>query len=131
MRDSPTSCDACIDDHYAGKKRLKTYRRAPSVLIALVAVFILNQRKKMKSKFIACAVAFAALLPGLSEAKGCLKGAAVGGVGGHFAGHHGLIGAAAGCAVGHHLANKPRPEKNSATPTTQSAQQQQLAPGTH
>jgi hypothetical protein len=33
---------------------------------------------------------------------GCLSGAAVGGVVGHFAGHHGLIGAGVGCAVGHH-----------------------------
>ncbi len=47
-----------------------------------------------------------ALLSGPAAAKGCLKGAAVGGVGGHVAGHHGLIGAAAGCAVGHHIANK-------------------------
>jgi hypothetical protein len=47
-----------------------------------------------------------ALLPGVSNAKGCLKGAAVGAVGGHVAGRHAVIGAAAGCAVGHHLANK-------------------------
>lgn len=47
-----------------------------------------------------------AILPGASNAKGCLKGAAVGGVGGHVAGHHGLIGAAAGCVVGRHMANK-------------------------
>ncbi|HVH80001.1 MAG TPA: hypothetical protein VM782_11455 [Stellaceae bacterium] len=33
---------------------------------------------------------------------GCLSGAAVGGVAGHFVGHHGLIGAGIGCAVGHH-----------------------------
>jgi hypothetical protein len=44
--------------------------------------------------------------PGVSEAKGCLKGAAVGGVAGHMAGHHGTMGAAAGCAVGHHEASK-------------------------
>jgi hypothetical protein len=44
--------------------------------------------------------------PGSSEAKGCLKGAAVGGVAGHMAGHHGTVGAAAGCAVGHHEASK-------------------------
>ena len=35
---------------------------------------------------------------------GCLSGAAVGGVAGHFVGHHGLIGAGVGCAVGHHRA---------------------------
>ncbi len=40
------------------------------------------------------------------HAKGCLKGAAVGGVAGHFAGHHGFLGAAAGCAIGHHEATK-------------------------
>ena len=41
-----------------------------------------------------------------AEAKGCLKGAAVGGVAGHFAGHHGLLGAAAGCVIGRHEAKK-------------------------
>lgn len=40
-------------------------------------------------------------------AAGCLKGAAAGGVGGHFVGKgHALAGAAAGCAVGHHVAKK-------------------------
>lgn len=33
---------------------------------------------------------------------GCVKGALVGGVIGHFAGHHGVLGALAGCAYGHH-----------------------------
>ena len=41
-----------------------------------------------------------------AEAKGCLKGAAVGGIGGHVAGGHGLLGAGAGCLVGRHIANK-------------------------
>jgi hypothetical protein len=41
-----------------------------------------------------------------ANAKGCLKGAAVGGVAGHFAHHHGVLGAAAGCAIGHHRANQ-------------------------
>ena len=40
---------------------------------------------------------------GAAEA-GCLTGAVVGGVGGHYVGHHALLGAAAGCAVGHHMA---------------------------
>lgn len=40
-----------------------------------------------------------------ADAKGCLKGAAVGGLAGHVAGH-GVLGAAGGCAVGHHMANK-------------------------
>ena len=38
-------------------------------------------------------------------AKGCIKGAVVGGVAGHMA-HHGVLGAAGGCAVGHHMASK-------------------------
>lgn len=38
-------------------------------------------------------------------AAGCLKGAAVGGVGGHLVGKgHAVAGAAIGCAVGHHRA---------------------------
>jgi uncharacterized protein YcfJ len=44
-----------------------------------------------------------------ADAKGCLKGAAVGGLAGHVAGH-GLLGAAGGCAVGHHMANKEQRE---------------------
>ena len=44
--------------------------------------------------------------PQIASAKGCLKGAVVGGVGGHVAGGHGVLGAAAGCAVGRHMANK-------------------------
>jgi hypothetical protein len=46
-----------------------------------------------------------------AQAKGCLKGAAVGGVAGHFAGHHGLMGAAAGCVIGRHEANKRERER--------------------
>jgi outer membrane lipoprotein SlyB len=38
-------------------------------------------------------------------AKGCIKGAIVGGVAGSAVGH-GKLGAAAGCVVGHHEANK-------------------------
>ncbi len=41
-----------------------------------------------------------------AQAAGCLKGAAVGGVGGHFLGHHAVAGAVVGCAVGHHAAAK-------------------------
>lgn len=50
-----------------------------------------------------------ALLAGGSPAfaKGCLKGAAVGGVGGHYVGKgHAVMGAAAGCWYGHHRAAK-------------------------
>lgn len=40
---------------------------------------------------------------GSADAAGCLKGAVVGGVAGHFA-HHPIVGAAVGCAIGHHRA---------------------------
>jgi outer membrane lipoprotein SlyB len=40
-----------------------------------------------------------------ADAKGCIKGAIVGGVAGHAV-HHGLMGAAAGCVIGHHEAKK-------------------------
>lgn len=40
-----------------------------------------------------------------AQAKGCVKGAVVGGVAGHAV-HHGVLGAAGGCAVGHHEAAK-------------------------
>jgi uncharacterized protein YcfJ len=56
----------------------------------------------------ACAIALAS--PAGVEAKDCIKGAIVGGVAGHMAGH-GKLGAAAGCVVGHHEANKADPNK--------------------
>lgn len=42
----------------------------------------------------------------MAQAKGCLKGALVGGAAGHVVGHHSVLGAAAGCAIGHHRAHK-------------------------
>jgi hypothetical protein len=63
----------------------------------------------MKSILIPAVLALA-LTTGVSfapaQAAGCLKGAAVGGVAGHMAGHHGVLGAGAGCVIGHHEANK-------------------------
>jgi hypothetical protein len=46
-----------------------------------------------------------------SYGAGCVKGAAVGGIAGHVAGHHGVIGAGAGCIIGHHEASKQAKEK--------------------
>lgn len=60
------------------------------------------------SKLIAVALIAGAAslsLGATAQAKGCIKGAIVGGVAGHMAGH-GKMGAAAGCAVGHHHASK-------------------------
>jgi hypothetical protein len=67
--------------------------------------------------------AIAALIAGIAltgvsgvEAKGCLKGAVVGGVGGHFL-HHPVLGAIAGCAIGHHEAVKKEREQKAALKT--------------
>ncbi len=59
-----------------------------------------------------------------AEAKGCIKGALVGGVAGHFMHRHTLLGAAAGCIVGHHLAHKKEQEQKAAA---QKAQAQHAA----
>lgn len=61
----------------------------------------------MKVIFTCAVLAFALVgATGAADAKGCIKGAVVGGAAGHFAHHHGVIGAAAGCAIGHHEASK-------------------------
>ena len=53
----------------------------------------------------ACAAALSMASIAGADAKGCIKGAIAGGVAGHMV-RHGKIGAAAGCAIGHHEANK-------------------------
>jgi hypothetical protein len=52
-----------------------------------------------------------------AEAKGCIKGALVGGTAGHLA-HHTLIGAAAGCVIGHHEAAKHDKEMQNPAPAS-------------
>ena len=60
-------------------------------------------------------VSAAAATPAYSA--GCLKGAAVGGVGGHFVGKgHAVAGAAIGCAVGHHRAKVAARQQDAARP---------------
>lgn len=55
-------------------------------------------------------LSFATAAP--ADAKGCIKGAIVGGVAGHYVGRgHALAGAAAGCIAGHHLAKKHARER--------------------
>jgi len=67
--------------------------------------------------------------PSKLERRKFLKGAAVGGVVGHVAGHHAVVGAAAGCVIEHHrekmqdkaakqnLASQDRTAATSRTPT--------------
>lgn len=66
----------------------------------------------------------AALLVGVAvvptapaQARGCIKGAMVGGVAGHYMGHHGFLGAAAGCLIGRHEANKQMRQQSTTTRT--------------
>src|ERR1700730_198204 len=73
----------------------------------MVGLPILHDRRTHMRWVLAAAFAVAvsfALAPA-ADAKGCIKGAIVGGVAGHMAGH-GKLGAAAGCVVGHHEANR-------------------------
>ena len=62
----------------------------------------------MNIKLASLALAASTMLfaTGAVQAKGCIEGAAVGGVAGHVAGKHGAVGAAGGCAIGHHEASK-------------------------
>ncbi|MEO6780179.1 MAG: hypothetical protein ABI407_03905 [Bradyrhizobium sp.] len=60
---------------------------------------------------IVCAAVLGLAFSSTAQAKGCIKGAIVGGVAGHMAGH-GKVGAAAGCVIGHHEANKADAQKN-------------------
>ena len=71
------------------------------------------------------AVLFSSLaVTGSAEAKGCLKGAAVGAIAGHYMHHHAILGAVAGCWVGHHMAAKKEQEEKA----HRQQEQQQGAP---
>ena len=60
--------------------------------------------------FVAAALVASLAFTGAAEARGCLKGAAVGGIAGHYWHHHAVLGAIAGCAIGHHMAVKKERE---------------------
>jgi outer membrane lipoprotein SlyB len=67
---------------------------------------------------LAAAIITLSISPAVLHAKGCIKGAVAGGVAGSTVGH-GKLGAAAGCAVGHHEANKADSQKNAPRTTGQ------------
>jgi outer membrane lipoprotein SlyB len=78
----------------------------------------------MKMKALVIGVVAIAGMAGQANAAGCLKGAAVGGVGGHFVGKgHAVAGAAGGCVVGHHMAAKKAKDDAAARAQAQPAQQ--------
>lgn len=62
----------------------------------------------MKKNLVAVMVGMVMSLGALqAHAEGCLKGAAVGAVAGHFVGRgHAVLGAVGGCMVGRHMAKK-------------------------
>src|ERR1700733_9695702 len=70
-----------------------------------------------------------ALSPVSANAKGCIKGAIVGGAAGHLA-HHTLLGAAAGCVIGHHEAVKAEKVQQEQQQQNQQQQTQPLNPAT-
>lgn len=85
-------------------------------------------------KAIALAVSVALAAGGFATsagAVGCLSGAVVGGVAGHVAGKHGLLGAAAGCAVGHHMAVMKKRKKAEEKREAAAAAHGQPAPAHH
>jgi hypothetical protein len=55
--------------------------------------------------------------PSPAQAKGCIKGALIGGVAGHYAGRHGVLGAAAGCIIGRHQAHAAQKRQQQANPS--------------
>jgi hypothetical protein len=85
--------------------------KVPMSLAIAVWKFVLSFKKISEmvmyvKKFLLITI-LACSAMGQANAAGCLKGAAVGGVGGHFVGSgHAVLGAAGGCIVGHHMASK-------------------------
>jgi hypothetical protein len=67
----------------------------------------------MKAKILAASLLMSMSLAstGAYAKPSCLKGAAAGAVGGHFLGRHHVLGAAVGCAVGHHMSKKQEREQ--------------------
>ena len=68
---------------------------------------------EIRMRFLLAAATAALLLTAqtaTADAKGCIKGALVGGAAGHMVGH-GKMGAVAGCVVGHHNANKKQQQQ--------------------
>ena len=65
----------------------------------------------MKLPFVSVIVATSMLATPMlatSANAGCVTGAVVGGVVGHLAGHHALVGAGAGCLIGHEMKKSKR-----------------------
>ena len=70
----------------------------------------------------ACAAAISFAFAPVANAKGCIKGAVVGGAAGHMAGRSKLLGAATGCVIGRRKANKANADKSNARANAPSGQ---------
>jgi len=81
----------------------------------------------MSLKILSAVLAMSLGLAGAAQAKGCIKGALVGGVAGHMV-HHGFMGAAAGCVTGRHLAHEKAKQEQIQRQQPQPAPQQPVAP---
>lgn len=79
----------------------------PMTLLLSILSFGIGHVKLSLINSAACALLVSvASFAGTAQAAGCLKGAAVGGVAGHYAHHHAVIGAVGGCLVGRHMAKR-------------------------
>jgi len=87
-------------------------RRSRATPFHKAAVMTFN--KALPLALVAACAAFGVTATAPVQAKGCIKGAVVGGVGGHLLGGHTVAGAAVGCAVGHHEAGKKAREQRNA-----------------
>ncbi len=58
--------------------------------------------RTLKTTCLTLAAVASLTVAGAASARGCVSGAAVGGVAGHVAGKHAVLGAVAGCAINHH-----------------------------
>jgi len=84
----------------------------------------------MKTRLIAATLMLSLASTGVAYAKpSCAKGAVVGGIGGHVAGKHGLLGAAAGCVIGHHMAKKQEKQEREQQRQAQAQANAQAAAG--
>ena len=77
----------------------------------------------MKTTLISLTLAVALASTTSIASAGCAKGAVIGGIGGHVAGKHGVIGAAAGCLVGRHMEKKKEREAAKQAAAQQAAAQ--------
>jgi hypothetical protein len=97
--------------HAGADNRFSHFRPTDALSLPLNPTEKETQMKSILMPTAFALVLAAGLIPAPVQAAGCLKGAAIGGVAGHLAGHHALLGAGAGCAIGHHEANKHARER--------------------